>query len=138
MKFFTSYLLLLFVMTNNKCNPHKESEKKTFTFIDKKIDEDCTLYLMYFFKGDFMYRVATMDSCKSLTKEKYITAYDTLITNNLDKILIKRGKIIFETDFISGNDSFFRRRLIDITEKEFKTSGKIISEDSDRLTIELK
>lgn len=138
MKLFLLYGFISALLSTCSPDNNNESQQKTFFFIDKNIDRDCTLYLMCFLKGNYMYRVATMDTCKNLTKDKYIAAYDSLLTNNLDKIVIKRGKILFESDFNIYQDSIFKKLLIDITEKKFNSASKVIDEASDRFTIELK
>ena len=140
MKIFLGYCFLFSLSATCTCNSHRESEKPTFTTIDKYIDESCSLYLMYYFTGDYMYSIGTMDSCKNLTRDKYIASYDTLLTNNLDKILIKKDKIIFETTFSFGNDSLFKKRLIWITENKFNAISRIVAKETnaDEFTIELK
>lgn len=139
MKMILGYCILIF-FTTSSCNMFKDKkEKESFKFIDKYIDESCTLYLTYFHKGDYIYRVETMDSCNDLTKEKYIAAYDTLISDNFDEFLIKKGKIIFGIVGLSfANDSLFRKSLIGITEKKFNTISIIIENSFDSFIIELK
>jgi uncharacterized protein YllA (UPF0747 family) len=85
-----------------------------------------------------MYRVGTIDTCLYLTPDKYVAYYDSLLTKNLDRISIKKSKVVLEVDYSFGRDTIFRKRLIDITEKKFNSKGRVLNEYHRDLTIELK
>jgi hypothetical protein len=129
-------LLLLFAHCDSAGK--KESGTLNYGVLEQAIDSSCALYIMYYLDGAYMYRVGTTDSCNDLTKDQYTSAYDNLLAKNLDEIVVKKGKIIFETDYPFGNDSLFRTKLIAISEKHFSAVAKTIEERTDEFTIALE
>lgn len=135
MKYLNILILLIIVVG---CNHYNEQEKRTFDYVERKIDEGCTLFIMFFYKSNYMYRVGTKDSCKNLTQDGYVDNYNRLLKDSINKIVLKRGKILVETDFNLTKDSAFIKKIISITETAFNAKGRIIEVDIDRLTIELE
>lgn len=122
--------VLAFLFTT--CNNSEESENDAYKTIERNIDESCEMYLMYYFEGNYIYRVGTIDSCGKLPRDRYISTYESILRNNFDKIKIKKGKIIFETGFDFGEDSVFRKKLLDITKKKFKSPCSVVYQESSR------
>lgn len=87
-----------------------------------------------------MYRIGTTDVCNDFTWEKYVSSYRSLLVKNIDSLILEDGKVIFETDYNFGMDSTFRKKLIELTEKQFGRTSIIVEEETnhDELTIQLK
>lgn len=136
------FFVMLFALFGTvSCNPQKNGHEKgkAYEHLDQVIGSDCTLYITYLFEGDFMYRVDLMDSCNNLTKSDYVNNYSSLLSKNIERIPLKRGKILFQTYFDISTDSSFKQKLIHITEQNFKATSNIIDESNpDRFTIILK
>ncbi len=138
MKYFLIFILTLFL---NNCKEKDVNLENTNTknpeFIDVKIDNNCNFYFLYFREGSIIGKINTSGNCKKMTKEVYCKAYEKLLQNNINKIPLKSGKLIFEFES-NNNDSLFINELNDISKKYFKSKCEIISKKETELTLEIK
>lgn len=138
MKYFFTIIMTLFF---NNCKEKEVNLENTNTknleFIDVKIDKNCNFYLLYFREGSIIGKINTSGNCKILTKENYYKAYEKLIKNNINRIPLKKGKLIFEFESKSI-DSIYIGKLIDLTKIYFKSKCGITSIKERELTLVIK
>lgn len=138
MKYFLIIILTLFLSNCKEKDANLENTNtKNLEFIDVKIDNNCNFYLLFFREGSIIGKINTSGNCKKMTSEIYYKAYEKLLQNNINKIPLKSGKLIFEFES-KNNDSLFITKLNEISKKYFKSKCEIISKKERELTLEIK
>lgn len=138
MKYFLIIILTLFLSNCKEKDANLENTNtKNIEFSDVKIDENCNFYFLFFREGSIIGKINTSGNCKKLTREIYYKTYEKLLQNNISKIPLKSGKLIFEYES-NDNDSLFTIKLNEISKKYFKSKSKIISKTERELTLEIK
>jgi hypothetical protein len=121
-------ILLLFLSCKNKDNEIGKPEK--YILSEKEISEDCSVYQMKFYKGEYIFRFALSGACKKISIENYIKEYSEYLFNNHDSLVNKRGLIIIEHNELNKNNKKkIQDSIIGITEKYFKRNIFLYEKD---------
>lgn len=128
-------LIVFFVFLSCKHNDQEIGKPENYTLSEKNVSEDCNVYQMRFYKGEYIFRFALAGPCKNLSLKSYLSEYSDYLSRNSDSLVNKRGLIIIEYYELNKNE--IQDSILDITKKSFKTDVSLYETEDSRFVLKV-
>lgn len=99
--------------------------------------DDCSIYQMRFYDGDYIFRFAQSGTCPNLKGEDYISDYKKYLLKYSDNLVNKRGLITFEYYPFKDSNNLLVDSIISISKCYFKTYVSLTDISDNDFTIKV-
>ena len=131
------YSLLIVLLVFLSCRPSDQEigKPENYTLSERKFSEDCSVYQMRFYKGEYILRFALAGPCKNLPLRSYLDEYSAYLSRNDNSLSNKRGLIILEYNQFNKKD--IQDAVMAITRRSFKTDVSLYETEQNRFVLKV-
>ena len=102
-----------------------------------RYQDDCSIYQMRFYSGNYIFRFAQSGACPNLKREDYILDYKKYLSKYSDSLANKRGLIIFEYYPFKDSNNILVDSIISISKRYFKSYVSLTEISTNEFTIKV-